>query len=174
MLKNVLKKMKGKKILIIGYGRHGKDTLAEIWRDKFGLSFISSSMAASELVIFPALKQKYNYQSVEQCFEDRSNHRQEWFELIEEYNKEDPSRLCKDIIFKMKNDCYVGMRSKIELEGSKNFFDLIIFVDASDRLPVEDKKSCTIGPHDADIIITNNQGLEEFQQKAVRIGKSLI
>lgn len=160
------------KLLILGYGRHGKDTLAEIFRDHFEISFISSSFAVCEIVIFPALKDKYGYHNPEECYQDRSNHRQEWFELISDYNKEDPSRLCQDIL--EMNDCYVGMRSKRELDGSRHLFDLVIFVDASERHPSEGKESCTISPEDADIIIANNGSLEQFKNKAIRLGNMIF
>ncbi len=160
------------KLLILGYGRHGKDTLAEIFRDHFQVSFSSSSYAACEIVVFPALREKYGYDDPTECYEDRVNHRQEWYELISDYNKEDPSRLCQDILD--INDCYVGMRSKRELDGSRHLFDLIIFVDASSRHPPEGKESCTITSEDADITITNNESLKEFRDKAIRLGNIIF
>ena len=113
------------KILILGYSRHGKDTLAEIFRDNFGISFTSSSLAACEIAIFPVLSEKYGYKTNIECYEDRHNHRSEWYEMICNYNKDDGARLCKDIL--KLNDCYVGMRAKREFEASKHLFDLIIF-----------------------------------------------
>lgn len=160
------------KLLIIGYGRHGKDTLAEIFRDNFELSFSSSSFAACEIVVFPALREKYGYTTSQECYDDRSNHRQEWYELISDYNKDEPSSLCQDIL--QTTDCYVGMRSKRELDGSKHLFDLIIFVDAGERHPIEGIESCTIVPDDADIIITNNGNLEQFKEKVIRLGKNIF
>ena len=156
------------KLLILGYGRHGKDTLAEIFRDHFNITFSSSSFAACEILIYPALREKYGYDTPTECYDDRSNHRQEWYESICDYNREDPSRLCKDIL--KKNDCDVGMRSKRELDGSRHLFDLIIFVDSSERHPIEEKESCTITSKDADIIITNNGSLDEIRQKVVKLG----
>ena len=160
------------KILILGYSRHGKDTLAEIFRDNFGISFTSSSLAACEIAIFPVLSEKYGYKTNIECYEDRHNHRSEWYEMICNYNKDDGARLCKDIL--KLNDCYVGMRAKREFEASKHLFDLIIFVDASERHPIEGAESCTISKKDADIVIMNDLSLEEFQEKAIKIGKVLF
>lgn len=160
------------KLLILGYGRHGKDTLAEIFRDHFRVSFSSSSFSACEIVVFPALREKYGYNDPSECYQDRANHRQEWYQLISDYNKEDPSRLCQEIL--INNDCYVGMRSKRELDGSRHLFDLIIFVDASQRHPPEGKESCTISLEDADITITNNGSLEQFKNKAIRLGRNIF
>src|SRR5690606_30083610 len=96
------------KLLVVGHMRHGKDTFAEILRDHYGLKFESSSQAAADIFIYEALKDKYGYKTSEECFEDRVNHRQEWYEMICEYNIEDRARLAKGIL--ERADCYVGMR----------------------------------------------------------------
>ena len=96
------------KLLIIGHQRHGKDTLAEILNEEFGLRFKSSSLSAAEIFIYDELKYKYEYKTPEECFEDRVNHRAEWYNMICDYNKDDKARLAKGIL--ESADCYVGMR----------------------------------------------------------------
>ncbi len=64
-------------ILIIGHGRHGKDTLAELIQVYTGFTFKSSSESAAEIFIYDALKEKYGYKSFIECYEDRHNHRAE-------------------------------------------------------------------------------------------------
>jgi len=162
------------KLLIVGNARHGKDTFAEILRDDFGLRFISSSQAAADIVIYDILKEKYGYKTPEECFEDRVNHRQEWYEMVCDYNKDDRARLAKGIL--SMADCYVGMRDRDEiLECMKQeLFDIIIWVDASDRLPLEDSSSFNIDKGCADIIIENNGTYEEFKAKVHRIVRSRI
>lgn len=160
-----------KKILILGHARHGKDTFAEILRDHFGLKFKSSSVAASEIFLYDTLKDKYGYETPEECFEDRVNHRQEWHELIVDYNKDDRARLAKDIL--KDADCYVGMRSGLEIEECKKqgLFDIIIWVDASERLDPEPKESFNIDISYADFIVPNHGTYEEFEERVLRIGK---
>jgi dephospho-CoA kinase len=80
-------------IIIIGNFRHGKDTVAEIMKNLYGFNYESSSVAACKIFLFEALKNKYNYSTIEECFEDRGNHRAEWYELICEYNKHQISML---------------------------------------------------------------------------------
>ena len=41
-----------KKLLVIGHGRHGKDTVCEILRDHYGYTFESSSQFCSKLFIY--------------------------------------------------------------------------------------------------------------------------
>lgn len=152
------------KMLIIGYARHGKDTVAEMIQKHFGLSFNSSSMVACKDIVFPTLSKKYGYATEAECFNDRVNHRQEWFDMICEYNNADPTRLAKLV---MKHaDIYVGMRSKCELEAcvQDKVFDLIVWVDASERHPPESSQSCTVSKDMADIIIYNNGTVEQLEK----------
>lgn len=162
------------KLLIIGHMRHGKDTLAQIFNEEFGYTFESSSQSASNIFLYDLLKEKYNYKTPEECFEDRVNHRKEWYEAICEYNKEDKARLAKGIL--KRSDCYVGMRDRTEIEEclKQGVFDLVVWVDASERLPSEDKSSFNIDKTCADIIIENNGNFEDFKEKAIRLGKTLF
>ena len=143
--------MNNKKLCIVGHCRHGKDSMAEIF-------------------IYDVLKEKYGYKTPDECFEDRVNHRAEWHELICDYNIEDKSKLAKGIL--EHADCYVGMRDFKEIKEciKQNLFDLIIWVDASKRLPLESKESFNIDINDADIIIDNNGTFEEFKEKVIRLG----
>lgn len=163
--------MRKKKILIVGNARHGKDTVAEILNEWFDFEYLSSSEGAARIFIYDLLKEKYGYKSFEECFKDRHNHRAEWYDLITEYNKEDRVRLARRII--EDNDCYVGMRNPDELEAARDLFDLIIYVDASERLPLEDISSNGITKGMADIIIDNNSTLEELKRKVVALGMNL-
>jgi dephospho-CoA kinase len=165
--------MKLPKLLIIGHGRHGKDTVAEILEEQIGLKFMSSSQASADIFIYEELKDKYGYKNSTECFEDRSNHRKEWYNLICDYNKDNKTRLAEEIL--KINDCYVGMRDLEEIEKSMNdkLFDLVIWVDASERLPLEGAESFNIDMTMADVVIYNNGSLEEFKGKIQRLGNIL-
>ena len=161
------------KILIIGHARHGKDTLAGFWRDAFGLTFRDSSQRSAEIFIFDALREKYDYLDIRQCYADRVNHRSEWYDLICEYNKHDKARLAKDIM--ATSDAYVGMRSSEEIAACREqgVFDLVVWVDALERLPPEPASSFDITRNDADVFIENNGFENEFYHKSMALG-SLI
>jgi dephospho-CoA kinase len=158
------------KLLIVGHMRSGKDSLGEILQESIGLSFVSSSQAAADIFIYKELKELYNYKTAEECFEDRVNHRAEWYNLICGYNKADKAKLAKGIL--ELNDCYVGMRDKAEIDEcmKQGLFDLIVWVDASDRLPMEDANSFNIDKTCADIIVENNGTFDEFKTKVLRLG----
>lgn len=156
------------KFLILGHKRHGKDTVAEVLVQYSYLKFESSSQAANELFIFDALKEKYGYETLEECFEDRDNHREEWYNLITEYNREEPSRLAQEIL--KTNDIYVGMRSQRELVRCKELglFDVIICV-YDPRKEHEDEDSCDLDPLDeADVILLNQGTKSDIEQKTRR------
>jgi hypothetical protein len=162
------------KLLLVGNMRHGKDSFAEILNQEFGYTFESSSQAAANIFLYDLLKDKYNYQTPEECFEDRINHRQEWYEAICEYNKDDKAKLAKGIL--KRSDCYVGMRDWEEIDECKRqgLFDIIIWVDASERLPHEDASSFNITKDCADIIIENNTDFEAFRERVIRLGKLFL
>jgi hypothetical protein len=151
-----------KHIYIVGHGRHGKDTVAETLRDRFNFTFTASSWFMADKVIFPALKDKYGYTTVRQCFYDRHSHRSEWFDLIDKANPNGTE--LSEAIFK-QNDIYVGIRNKRELDAVKadpRFDPFVVWVDASNRLEPEPGSSMGITIDDADYVIDNNGTVEDL------------
>lgn len=151
------------KLLVIGHGRHGKDTVCEILRDKYGYSFESSSRFCSQKFIFNDLKEKYGYVNEEECYADRHNHRVEWYEAICDYNVPDASRLGKEIF--QEHDIYCGLRNKKEFHAMRNtgVFDYAIWVDRSDHLPLEAKTSMSLEQWMSNYTIDNNGSLSELE-----------
>jgi len=152
-----------KKLLVIGHGRHGKDTVCEILKTYYNYSFESSSQFCSQLFIYELLKEKYNYSSEEQCYNDRHNHRAEWYNAICDYNVPDAARLGREI-FKA-HDIYCGLRNKREFFAMKNtgVFDYAIWVDRSNHLPPESKDSMSLEQWMADYTIDNNGSLSDLE-----------
>ncbi len=159
------------KILLLGYGRHGKDTVAEMLRDNYGFSFTSSSMFCAEKVMMPYFERQLIaepqtapiYSNAQECYDDRHNHRAEWYQQIEAFNTPDKASLGKAIF--EEHDIYCGMRSEREFYATKNngLYDYCIWVDASARgIPPEDKSSCTVAPWMADYILDNGGTLEDL------------
>lgn len=156
------------KILIIGHAGHGKDTAAEYLKEQFQLTYSSSSEMANKLFLFDMLKDIYGYKTEQECFDDRGNKRAIWYDAICKFNTPNKTRLAECII--EKHDCYVGMRSIDEYNEcyNQNMFDMVVFVDASERLPKEDESSFTIPKSVADVVIENNGTIEEFKRKLFR------
>lgn len=144
------------KLMIFGDKRHGKDTACEYLRDKYGVTFASSSEFANKLFLFDKIKDEFGYKTPEECFEDRHNHRQLWYEEIKAFNTPDLANLGRKIF--QYNSIYCGIRDNEEFAALKkeNLFDVAIWIDASERKPPEGKESMKLSKDDADIIIDNN------------------
>ncbi|WP_444891767.1 hypothetical protein ACJJIE_00205 (plasmid) [Microbulbifer sp. TRSA001] len=153
------------KLMVMGYGRHGKDTFCEL----SGMSFESSSMFAAERAVFPVLAPLYGYESLEQCYADRAHHRAEWYQLIEEYNTPDKTRLSREIFGGVEIYCGIRCEQEFLAVREAGLFDLAIWVDASERLPKEPSDSISVRPEHADIVISNNGTLAEFKVKVARL-----
>ncbi len=171
------------KLMIIGHGRHGKDTAAAMFEDMYGLKFTSSSWFCAEKVVFPALTsaekrkelaEKYwhhipEYASAGAAYEDRARYRTLWFNLIAEYNTPDPTRLGREIL--AQYDMYVGIRDPAEFHALRHIdaFDFAIWVDRSRRWTDEDKSSMGMAPWMADFVIDNNGTLDDLRANVRRL-----
>ncbi len=123
-------------------------------RDRYGLRSCASSRFAAKVCVYAQLRDSHGYQSLEACYADRVHHRATWFELIRAYTAEDPARLAREIL--QEHDVYVGMRSSVELLASRAMFTHVVWVDASQRHPAEDRASCQLTAADADSVLDNN------------------
>lgn len=160
-------------IVIFGHKRHGKDAACEYLKKRFLVNYTSSSWFACQKFLYNDLKDKYGYKTIEECFLDRENHRAEWFDAIAAYNHPDGARLGREIF--AENTIYCGMRNDLEFDALKkaDLIDLAIFIDASGRLPLEDRSSMKLGKEHADVIIENNGNIVEFYTKLHRLFQNL-
>lgn len=152
--------------IVTGHANHGKDTVSAILASLINATFISSSEAVAEQIIFPQLKPLYGYLTVEECFVDRVNHRKEWYDLIHQFNTPDLTRLTR-LIFGI-SQIYCGIRNITELRAiieSDMPKPCIIWVDALERLPKESADSITISAADADYIVDNNKHIPEENKR---------
>jgi hypothetical protein len=155
--------IKRPKLMIVGHGRHGKDTFADGFRE-CGWSCKDSSYASAEIFLFDELKDAMGYQTVEECWNDRHNHRALWFRMIAEYNSVDNCRLMRGIY--EHNDIYVGIRSRQELLAGtdQRLIDLIIWVERPGCVP-ESGESMNIRRADSDIVVYNDGSPESLRKK---------
>lgn len=162
------------KLVVFGYKRHGKDFACEFLERQFGLTFKSSSEFACEKFIFDRMREDHGYQSPAECFEDRGNHRALWYNLIRDYNKGHRTRLGEEIFSEYA--VYCGIRDKEEFDAlrKEGYFDLAIWIDASDRLPPEEGDSMSLTKNDADIVISNNESKEVFLDRLDRLFSMLM
>jgi len=162
------------KILILGHKRHGKDTIADILFEEFGLTHATPNNSPATKTVCDKLKVIYGYESIEECFEDRVHHRSEWYNIIKDYNTPDKARLAKEIL--LVNDVYVGMRDIEELEECKKqkIFDVVLTVIVSGA-PLEHSSSMNIDVvKESDYIIYNDGTLEDLKDTVLDIYPQIL
>lgn len=155
------------KVMVCGYGRHGKDTAAELMREHLGLNFVSSSWFCCERFLFSAMRGKFGYVTPEECYQNRHSSqamRERWHTLIAAYNLHDPARLSREIFSEF--EIYCGIRSASEFFAAKKekLFDVSVWVDASEREPSESLTSCSMRPEFCDFVMDNNGDLPRLRR----------
>lgn len=166
------------KLIVVGHGRHGKDTACEYLRDKFGFRFGSSSEFCAEHVVMPWMHAytPLRYASWKDCFADRHNggNRAHWYDAITAFNTPDKSRLGRAIL--ERNDIYNGLRNRAELWAMQatGLVDAVVWVDRTDHVEPEPRSSMTIEPWMADFHVDNNGSLDELERNLFRLAERLI
>lgn len=151
-------------LAIVGHGRAGKDTAAEFLRDhtnlrfKGGCSYTGCQYVAEKLGL-----------SWHEAWRTRHERRMEWYRLLNEYREGDPSRLVRDCM--EHSDIVCGVRDCMEMQACKKegLFDLVVWIDRP--VPIDPTVTFTI--EDADVIVRNYSGFEDFYERLKRFSKIL-
>ena len=147
------------KILILGHAEHGKDTVANILVELYGLKFYSATEYIADNIIFPSLKHKYK--SKEECLADKVNNRKLWYDLVYDYKGDIVNEVLE------LSDIYVGLRDISTLIKCihNNTFDLILAVHNPFKKG-EDTDSMTIPIFMySDLVILNNKDIKSLKDK---------
>jgi hypothetical protein len=161
------------KLIVCGYGEHGKDAFCERLERTHGISYQSSSFAAKEEVYELSSYLQERYRNPQHAWENRrksDRERKVWHDAIAHINADDPTLLATQIF--SEADVYCGMRSIRELNACLQKWgnDIwAVWVDASLRKPRESESSNTITQDDCDFTIRNNRDEEQFLKKADKI-----
>ena len=126
------------------------------------------------MFIFDELKDKYSYTDEEECYADRHNHRKLWYDMINDYCKDDLARLGRNLF--AEHDIYCGLRNKREFFAMQNeeIFDYAIWVDRSDHLPHEDNNSMTIEQWMCNYTIDNNGDLKRLEKNVAMLMRTIF
>lgn len=157
------------KYLVIGHGRHGKDSAAELLSRLIGQPFASSSEFCAEKAVFPLVRDLYA--SAAECYQDRGNHRALWYHAIAAYNLRPGPTLAEQLL--QDHGIYTGMRRRAEFENTRHLFRAVIWVDASKRLPPEPAESMELTAEDADYILDNNGAADDLPREVCRLFERL-
>ena len=163
-------------VIIIGHKEHGKDEFAKAFCKSSGLSYTSSSRFSLERFLYERVRDEYGYSSIEECWADRRNSqevRDRWAREITAYNTPNKTRLLEEIF--AEHGVYVGMRCREELLAAKEkgLARLVIWVDASRRMPPEPLSSMTVTQADATITVDNNGDEQTMLEMADYLGRNL-
>jgi len=156
------------KLRINGYARHGKDTVADMISEHYGLVKPDASRIIARYLITSRLPKGWYpgnlAEQVEAAYYDRVNHREGWFNFVSDMGAE---TLCLEVM--RAGDIYVGERRRESFELTKGLFDASIWVDASERgLAPEPVTSCNLDARGHDYVIYNNGSLEDLEREMHR------
>lgn len=170
-------------ILILGYSGHGKDELRRIFAELSGRYIPATSHITAQEIMVPWFDRNFPsyYVGIDTeraqdrallCYDDRNNWRAAWHEVIKQYNTPDKAKLAKFVL--LHTNVYVGMRCKEELKASIDLFDLVIWVDASKRKPVESKSSNSIHYNSKTMLKVNNNGTVKDLEAVIRSSSEIL
>jgi len=147
-----------------GYGRAGKDTAAEWFRDHTPLKFAGGC----SWTVLPHIAKDLGL-SVEEAFRRRHEDRRYWYNWCNEYRRDDPARIIRESL--VHSDMVCGVRDVIELIAGKaeGLIDLAVWIDR----PVPLDPTVTYSVEDCDIIVRNYEGLDAFFKRLERLAKAL-
>jgi len=156
---------KGLRIAISGRGQSGKDTTCEWLAEHTSLLYKESTSMAALTHVFLQIGPLYGYETPEDCYQDRSNHREEWRDAIEQ--------LGVGLYWGMMNhnDIINGIRSKREFQTAKRqgLFCLSVWIEAQDA---PEDKSLSYDSSLCDITVINDKTLGFFE-KLEHLSKAL-
>ena len=161
------------RIAIGGFGEDGKGTAATTLSRLAGLRYRESTSQAAARLVYDQLRLKYGYQTVEECWDDRRNHRAEWAQIIWDHNRPDGitlyAEMCED------NDIIEGIRNADELQACREagIIQVAVWIDYSHRRSPESPASARIGADDCDVVIDSPQGLEHLERQLRDLADSL-
>ena len=152
-----------KTIMLVGYGRAGKDIGGEYLEKITGLKFAGTTSKYLTKYVAETLKI-----SEEEAYKDRHENRMYWFNLGNKLRVDDPGFLIKQAL--LVGPITGGVRDIAEVVHARQtgLIDLIIWVE-NKRVDVD--PTVTFGPQDCDYIVQNNGTIEEYQFKLKRLAK---
>ena len=161
-----------KRVLFLGHGRHGKDTACETLAKATGWK----NAGTTSIYLTPYVVKEYErlgmHHLIRDAYAHRHANRELWRRVGDEIRRDDPALLVRDAL--KVGPITGGCRGAPEVEAVRreSLVDLIVWVDASKRHPLDPtvEFDCSV----ADLIIDNNGTEEEFVCRVRRLGAALL
>lgn len=150
------------KICILGHKNHGKDSIARFIENAFGLRYATTSLFALESFLFSKMQAENigEYSTPQEAYLNREAHRQYLYEEIKAFNTPDLAKLGRSLLSQYDSLC--GIRDYEELQEllDQGSFDIVLWVDAEGRKPMESSKSITVTKAQSTHLIDNRTSLD--------------
>lgn len=159
-----------KRILVVGFGRAGKDASAFLLQNITGIPYAgSTSWSAKEIVA------KKLGMHAQVCWENRHSNREHWKSICDGLRVDDQTLLIRLALASVNEDkssglisgwrgIVAGVRDRLELEAAKNekIFDHILWI-ARPNIPPD--PTVTFSAMDCDEIIFNDGDIDDLRSK---------
>jgi len=159
-------------IVVIGSAQHGKDTVGRLIEKHSDLKCTASSEVAMELFMFEDVFVKHGFKTIKDAYEGRFPFRKEMFESIQRYNKEDKTRLAREVL--KQGNVYLGMRDPEELYAcvEEGVFDVTLGI-YDPRKPLETHSKVVSVFQDSDYVIINDSSLEVLELDVIEFLRTI-
>ena len=144
-------------VAFCGWGRAGKDEAGMFLYQNSSMIYHGSLSWVGLPVVAARLKLPQQV-----AWETRHLRRMEWFEILNEYRKDDPTRLVRDSL--RRGDIVVGLRSKDELLACKKQ-GLMTHTVWIERPGIPPDPTVTYDKGDCDHVVANDGDLPRFFEK---------
>ena len=159
-----------KRVLFVGHAQHGKDTAGETLAAATGWK----NAGTTSLYLAEHVAKRLGIPAHEAYLQRRRSEadRMLWRQIGDEIRASDPALLVREAL--RHGSITGGCRGLPEIAAvaRESLVDLIVWVDAGDRLPPD--VTMEFGPEWADVVVTNNGDEERFKQKIQRLGAALL
>lgn len=152
-------------IAFCGHSRSGKDTAALIFSKLTGLKYAGSASWVCKNIVADALDIPE-----QTAWETRHKRRMDWYNILNEYRKEDPTKLVQLCLAQAK--VITGIRDLIELKSclERGYIKHAVWVE---RPGIEKDPTLTYSITDCTHVLENNGDLNLLNQQVSLLAESL-
>lgn len=152
-------------LMIIGRGRAGKDSTAEILSRHSRLLYCGSTST----VMLPLIAKEIGI-SEEAAWNTRHAYRQYWKDFCDKFRANDPSIIGR-MLLDTGSNFVVGPRDVKEIKTiqDEGLVDMTIWIERN----VPEDITVSFGPELADIVVTNNGNYAELEAKLINLAKAM-